>query len=92
MIKLKARHINLFSGQPSKGQAMLRKIDELVFRVNHPEYYGDDLFLLFMHLLCVYYPCCSDEICIRTYLLLQIVKMCARVSERREYMITTATS
>ena len=61
MIKLKARRMNLFSGQPSKGQAMLRKIDELVFRVNHPEYYGDDLFLLFMHLLCVYYPCCSDK-------------------------------
>ena len=60
VLKNKARRLNLFSGQPSKGEAMRRKISELVYRINHRNLYADDFLLLFLHLLCVYYPCCSD--------------------------------
>ena len=35
VMKIKARRLNLFSGQPSKRRSMLRKIQELVFRINH---------------------------------------------------------
>ena len=62
VIKVKARRLNLFSGQPSKEASLKRKIAELVYRFNHREtLYAEDGFLLFLHLLCVYYPCCSDD-------------------------------
>jgi len=61
VMKIKARRLNLFSGQPSKRSSMLRKIQELVFPINHLHYYGDCPFVFFLHLLAVYYPCCSDD-------------------------------
>ena len=60
VLKNKARRLYLFSGQPSKGEAMRRKISELVCRINHRNIYADDFFSSFLNLLCVYYPCCSD--------------------------------
>ena len=62
VIKVKAWRLNLFSGQPSKEASLKRKIAELVYRFNHREtLYAEDGFLLFLHLLCVYYPPCVEK-------------------------------
>ena len=60
VFKSKAKKLNLFSGQPAKCQSLERKVDELVYRLNH-RHLSEDFFVLFLHLLSVYYPCCSDQ-------------------------------
>jgi len=60
VMKRTSSRLNLFVGQPSKLAALKRKVEELVFRFNHRDE-DSDFFVLFLHLISVYYPCCSDD-------------------------------
>ena len=53
VLKMKARRLNLFSGNPSNNKSFIRKIEELVFRFNHRNEFSDDSFLVFLHLVAV---------------------------------------